>query len=625
MTDGTFRVPEPANEPVRGYAPGSPERASLEARIAAMSKERIDAPCVIDGEEVRSGETFVVRAPHRHDLELAEVHAATRDDVQRAVDAAVAAQRDWAAMRFEDRAAVFLRAADLLAGEQRDTINAATILGQSKSVHQAEIDAACELIDFLRFNVHYAERLYEEQPRSAPGEWNRLDHRPLEGFVLAITPFNFTAIAGNLPTAPAMLGNTVVWKPSEKQALAAHHTMEVLRAAGLPDGVINLVHGSGALAAEVATASPHLAGLHFTGSSTVLQSLWRGIGERIGTYRTFPRIVGESGGKDFVLAHPRRPSTGWSSRSDAARSSTRARSARPRRGPTCRRSLWPQVRDGIADLAGELTMGDVGADLSTFMGAVISEDAFRKHADAIDEARAGGAEVLVGGDPDDTDGWFVPPTVLVQDDPRARTMTEELFGPILSVHVYDDADWAAILPEVDQATAYALTGSVFADDRQAITEASTALRQAAGNFYVNDKPTGPSSAGSRSGAHAGRAPTTRPARSSTCCAGSPPGRSRRPPWPRPTGGTRTRADPAQPVILVDRPHDAVDGTRGGRRGRGDPHDAPPAGGGVRRAGRSVLLPPLGGRGTAPARRRGRLARTGRRVPPRRRGLAVAVA
>jgi 1-pyrroline-5-carboxylate dehydrogenase len=490
MTDGTFRVPEPTNEPVRGYAPGSPERASLEARIGAMSKERIDAPCVIDGEEVRSGETFVVRAPHRHDLELAEVHAANRDDVQRAVDAAVAAQRDWAAMRFEDRAAVFLRAADLLAGEQRDTINAATILGQSKSVHQAEIDAACELIDFLRFNVHYAERLYEEQPRSAPGEWNRLDHRPLEGFVLAITPFNFTAIAGNLPTAPAMLGNTVVWKPSEKQALAAHHTMEVLRAAGLPDGVINLVHGSGALAAEVATASPHLAGLHFTGSSTVLQSLWRGIGERIATYRTFPRIVGESGGKDFVLAHP--------SASVDRLVVALGRGAFEYQGQKCSaasraylpRSLWPQLRDDLADLAGELTMGDVGADLSTFMGAVISEEAFRKHADAIDEARAGGGEVLVGGDPDDTDGWFVPPTVLVQDDPRARTMTEELFGPILSVHVYDDADWAAILPEVDQATGYALTGSVFADDRHAITEASTALRQAAGNFYVNDKPTG---------------------------------------------------------------------------------------------------------------------------------------
>jgi 1-pyrroline-5-carboxylate dehydrogenase len=490
MSDGTFRVPEPYNEPIRGYAPGSPERASLEQRIASMSKERVEAPCFIDGEEVRTGDTFVVRAPHRHDLELAEAHAAGREDLQRAVDTAVAAQHDWAAMRFEDRAAIFLRAADLLAGEWRDTLNAATILGQSKSAYQSEIDAACELIDFLRFNVHYAERIYQEQPRSAPGEWNRTDHRPLEGFVLAITPFNFTAIAGNLPTAPAMLGNTVLWKPSDKQTLAAHHFMELLRAAGLPDGVINLVHGPGRRAAEVAMASPHLAGLHFTGSSEVLHSLWRTVGERIGTYRSFPRVVGESGGKDFVLAHP-------SAAIDRLVVAL-GRGAFEYQGQKCSaasraylpRSLWPQIRDGLADLAGDITMGDVGADLSTFMGAVISEQAFRDHGEAIEGARAGGAEVLVGGDLDDREGWFVPPTVLVHDDPRAPAMTEELFGPILSVHVYDDAEWDRILPEVDEATAYALTGSVFADDRRAIAEASQALRHAAGNFYVNDKPTG---------------------------------------------------------------------------------------------------------------------------------------
>jgi 1-pyrroline-5-carboxylate dehydrogenase len=490
MSDGTFRVPEPYNEPIRGYAPGSPERASLEQRIASMSKERVEAPCFIDGEEVRTGDTFVVRAPHRHDLELADAHAASREDLQRAVDTAVAAQHDWAAMRFEDRAAIFLRAADLLAGEWRDTLNAATILGQSKSAYQSEIDAACELIDFLRFNVHYAERIYQEQPRSAPGEWNRTDHRPLEGFVLAITPFNFTAIAGNLPTAPAMLGNTVLWKPSDKQALAAHHFMEILRAAGLPDGVINLVHGPGRRAAEVAMASPHLAGLHFTGSSDVLHSLWRTVGERIGTYRSFPRVVGESGGKDFVLAHP-------SAAIDRLVVAL-GRGAFEYQGQKCSaasraylpRSLWPQIRDGLADLARDITMGDVGADLSTFMGAVISEQAFRDHGEAIEGARADGAEVLVGGDLDDREGWFVPPTVLVHDDPRAPAMTEELFGPILSVHVYDDAEWDRILPEVDQATAYALTGSVFADDRRAIAEASQALRHAAGNFYVNDKPTG---------------------------------------------------------------------------------------------------------------------------------------
>jgi 1-pyrroline-5-carboxylate dehydrogenase len=490
VTDGTFRVPVPDNEPVVGYAPGSPERASLEARITAMAGERIEAPCVIDGDEVRTGDTFVQRAPHRHDLELAEVHAAGRDEVQRAVDVAVTTQHDWAAMPFEDRAAIFVRAADLIAGEFRDTINAATILGQSKSVYQAEIDAACELIDFLRFNVHFAERLYAEQPRSIPGEWNRTDHRPLEGFVLAITPFNFTAIAGNLPTAPAMLGNTVVWKPSEKQALAAHHTMEAFRAAGLPDGVINLVHGDGALAADVATSSPDLAGLHFTGSAAVLSSLWRAIGERIDTYRSFPRIVGESGGKDFVLAHP----TAAVDRFVVAL----GRGAFEYQGQKCSaasrayvpRSLWPAVRDGVADLARSLTMGDVGDDLSTFMGAVISEDAFRRHAAAIDRAKGEGAEVLVGGDPDDRDGWFVPPTVLVHDDPRAHAMTEELFGPILSVHVYDDGDWDAMLPEVDQATRYALTGSVFAEGRRVVAQATAALRNTAGNFYVNDKPTG---------------------------------------------------------------------------------------------------------------------------------------
>jgi 1-pyrroline-5-carboxylate dehydrogenase len=490
MSDGTFRVPEPYNEPIRGYAPGSPERASLEQRIASMSKERVEAPCFIDGEEVRTGDTFVVRAPHRHDLELADAHAAGREDLQRAVDTAVAAQHDWAAMPFEDRAAIFLRAADLLAGEWRDTLNAATILGQSKSAYQSEIDAACELIDFLRFNVHYAERIYQEQPRSAPGEWNRTDHRPLEGFVLAITPFNFTAIAGNLPTAPAMLGNTVLWKPSDKQTLAAHHFMELLRAAGLPDGVINLVHGPGRRAAEVAMASPHLAGLHFTGSSEVLHSLWRTVGERIGTYRSFPRVVGESGGKDFVLAHP-------SAAIDRLVVAL-GRGAFEYQGQKCSaasraylpRSLWPQIRDGLADLARDITMGDVGADLSTFMGAVISEQAFRDHGEAIEGARAGGAEVLVGGDLDDREGWFVPPTVLIHDDPRAPAMTEELFGPILSVYVYDDAEWDRILPEVDEATAYALTGSVFADDRRAIAEASQALRHAAGNFYVNDKPTG---------------------------------------------------------------------------------------------------------------------------------------
>ncbi|MFP4310894.1 MAG: aldehyde dehydrogenase family protein, partial [Nitriliruptoraceae bacterium] len=419
MSDGTYRVPEPTNEPVRGYAPSSPERATLEAELASQRREVIDAPNVIAGEDVRTGETFAQRAPHDHGLVLAEVHAAGVAEVERAIEAAHAARADWAAMPFADRAAIFLRAADLLAGPWRDRINAATILGQSKSVQQAEIDAACELIDFLRFNVAFAEQLHTEQPLSVPGEWNRLELRPLDGFVLAITPFNFTAIAGNLPTAPAIMGNTVLWKPSEKQAVAAHHTMRLLEAAGLPDGVINLLHGDGARVAEVATADERFAALHFTGSESVLSSLYERIGRQAGRYTSFPRIVGESGGKDFVLAHDT---------ADVDRLAVAlGRGAFEYQGQKCSaasraylpRSVWERVRDPLADIATSMTMGDVGTDLSTYLGAVISEGAFRTHAAAIDRARREGAEVVVGGTPDDTDGWFVPPTVLVTDDPRS--------------------------------------------------------------------------------------------------------------------------------------------------------------------------------------------------------------
>ncbi len=490
MSDGIVRVPDPFNEPALGYAPGSPERRSLAETIATMSAQTADLPCVIGGEEVRTGNTFTQRAPHRHDLALAEVHAAGADEVKRAVEAASEAKADWARLPFEQRAAIFLRAADLLAGPFRDRINAATILGQSKSVQQAEIDAACELIDFLRFNVAFAAQLYEEQPISVDGEWNRVDHRPLDGFVLAITPFNFTAIAGNLPTAPAIVGNTVVWKPSEKQALAAQVTLDALHAAGLPDGVINLVHGDGALAAEVATADPRFAALHFTGSETVLSSLFQQVGNNVGRYRNFPRIVGESGGKDFVVAHP----TADVDRLVIAL----ARGAFEYQGQKCSaasraylpRSVWSPVRDRIADVANELTIGDVGEDLSTFMGAVIDGKAFAKHRDAIAKATDEGAELLVGGDLDDSHGWFVPPTVLVSDDPRSSTMTTELFGPILTIHVYDDHGFEDVLAEVDQASDYALTGAIFADDRRAAAHATEALRQSAGNLYINDKPTG---------------------------------------------------------------------------------------------------------------------------------------
>jgi 1-pyrroline-5-carboxylate dehydrogenase len=487
-TTATARVPDPVNEPVRGYAPGTPERARLEQRLAAMGKERIEAPMVIGGEAVSGVSTFQVAAPHRHDLVLADVHAAGPEQVDRAVAASLAAAADWAALPWEERAGVFLRAADLLAGPWRDTVNAATMLGQSKSVHQAEIDAACELADFWRFNVRFAAELYAEQPVSAPGVWNRMDYRPLEGFVLAMTPFNFTSIAGNLPTAPALMGNVAVWKPSEKQAFSAHYLMELLRAAGLPDGVVNLVHGDGALVSDAAMAHPAFAGLHFTGSTAVFRGLWRKAGERLGDYRGYPRLVGETGGKDFVLAHPS---------ADVERLVVAlGQGAFEYQGQKCSaasraylpRSLWPAVREGIADLAGSLPMGDV-ADLSNFLGAVIEERAFRRHLDAIGRARAAGAEVVAGGGGDDREGWFVQPTVLRTDDPRSETMVSELFGPILSVYVYDDADWETTLGLVDE-SAYALTGSVFATDRRAVLDAMSGLRYAAGNFYVNDKPTG---------------------------------------------------------------------------------------------------------------------------------------
>jgi 1-pyrroline-5-carboxylate dehydrogenase len=488
-TTGRFSVPPPANEPIRGYAPGSPERAALADRLASMAKERIEAPMVIGGRVTSGASTFEVTAPHRHELVLADVHAAGAEHVHQAIEAADRAAREWAATPWQDRAAIFLKAADLIAGAWRDTLNAATILGQSKSVFQAEIDAACELIDFLRFNVAFAEELLAEQPISAAGTWNRMDYRPLDGFVLAVTPFNFTAIAGNLPTAPALMGNVVVWKPSEKQALAAHHTMRLLTEAGLPDGVINLVHGDGALVTDVAMADERFAGLHFTGSTVVMKQLWRKAASHIDEYRAYPRIVGETGGKDFVVAHPSADVTPLVV--------ALGRGAFEYQGQKCSaasrayipRSLWPRVRDELADLAASIPMGDV-TDLSTFMGAVISEGAFRKHVDAIESARAAGTEILTGGEYDDADGWFVEPTVLVTDDPLSDTMVRELFGPVLTVYVYDDADWTRTLERVDATSPYALTGAVFSQDRAAVGEAMAALRGAAGNFYVNDKPTG---------------------------------------------------------------------------------------------------------------------------------------
>jgi len=489
MSSGIVEVPTPVNEPIRSYAPGTAERDALTEKLAQVASETVEAPHVIAGAPQHGDSTFEVRAPHDHALHLADVHQASHDTVRAAITAALDARADWERMPFEDRAAVFLRAADLLAGPWRDRINAATILGQSKSWQQAEIDAACEAIDFLRFNVAFARDLLANQPLNVPGAWNRMDYRPLEGFVLAVTPFNFTAIALNLPTAPALMGNTVVWKPSEKQALAAHWTMRMLIAAGLPPGVINLVHGDGALVSDVAMDSPDFAGLHFTGSSTVLQGLWRRSAERLDTYHSFPRIVGESGGKDFVVAHPSAPvdplvvALGRGAfEYQGQKCSAASRAYIPH-------SLWPQVRDGLADLASALPVGNV-ADPTVFLGAVIDEHAFRRHTDAIGAAVDAGAKVVTGGETDDRQGWFVDPTVLVTEDPRSPTMTTELFGPILTVYVYDDARWSETLDLVDATSPYALTGGVFAQDRHVIDEAATRLRHAAGNFYINDKPTG---------------------------------------------------------------------------------------------------------------------------------------
>ena len=490
MTNGRFQVPYPDNEPILDYSPGSPERDSLASWIAAQHNVVRDVPLIISGKEEKGEGTFTQVSPHRRHRELARVQAAGAPQVGSAIQAALSARHEWSAMPFQDRAAIFLKAADLISGPYRDVLNGSTILGQSKSVMQAELDAACELIDFFRFNVHFAEAIYEGQPHSSEGVWNQLEYRPLEGFVLAITPFNFTAIGGNLPTAPAIMGNVVLWKPSEKQALSAHFTMEVLREAGLPDGVINVVHGDGASISDIALGHRDFAGLHFTGSAGVFQSLWKKAADHLGRYRTYPRIVGEAGGTDFVVAHP-------SADVDALVVAL-GRGAFEYQGQKCSaasrayipRSLWPEVRDGLAAIAEEITMGDV-EDLSTFLGAVIDDGAFAKHRDAIEAARAAsGVEILVGGGTDDADGWFVEPTVLVTEDPRYDTMERELFGPILSVHVYDDTRWAETLELVDTTSPYGLTGAVFSQDRGAVREAAATLRNAAGNFYINDKPTG---------------------------------------------------------------------------------------------------------------------------------------
>ncbi len=482
--------PEPRNEPVKDYAPGSPERAELQQRLRELERERIEIPLVIGGKDVKTGSTFEAVEPHNKKHVLADVHSGGPEQVQQAVDAAREARHDWARMPWEDRAAIFLRAAELLAGPWRATLNAATMLGQSKTAHQAEIDAACELTDFWRFNVEFMTRIYKEQPNSAPGTWNRMEYRPLEGFVFAVTPFNFTAIGGNLPAAPALMGNTVLWKPASTAAFSAYYVMRLLQEAGLPDGVINLVYGSGATIGDAALASPELAGIHFTGSTAVFNSMWKTVGGSIDTYRNYPRIVGETGGKDFIVAHP--------SADVEAVATAIVRGSFEYQGQKCSAAsrvyapsnLWPDLRERLADEIKELKVGDV-SDFSNFMGAVIDSNAFATQRQAIEEANsAAKAKVLVGGGVEDDEGYFVQPTVIETEDPDFRTMREELFGPVVTAFVYPENKWDDTLELVDRTAPYGLTGAVFARDRGAIEDANEKLEYAAGNFYVNDKPTG---------------------------------------------------------------------------------------------------------------------------------------
>lgn len=492
MLDLPTPSPLPANEPVLSYAPGSPERAKLKDALGKLRSEQPDVPHVVGGRELRDGASFDVRAPHDHSLLLARAHEGGHAVTDKAIEAALAAAPAWAAMPFEARARIFTRAAELLAGPWRSTINAATMLGQSKTAFQAEIDSACELIDFLRFNVAFASRL-AEQPLSSPGILNTLELRPLEGFVLAVTPFNFTAIAGNLPSSCALMGNVVVWKPAENQVLAAYHTMRLFEAAGLPPGVINVVHGNGAPVAETCLKHPSLAGVHFTGSTKVFQSIWRGVGENITNYKTYPRLVGETGGKDFVFAHP--------SAEIEELAVALVRGAYEYQGQKCSaasrayipRSIWPKVRDLMLDHIKQIRMGDV-QDFRNFMGAVINERAFTRLAGWRDRLKAdANAKILADDGWSRENGWFCGPTLVEVANPDHPVLAEELFGPLLSVYVYDDSKAEGVdaaLDLVDRTSPYGLTGAVFARDREAVAHAVKRLRQAAGNIYINDKPTG---------------------------------------------------------------------------------------------------------------------------------------
>jgi 1-pyrroline-5-carboxylate dehydrogenase len=486
--NGRSQVPPPVNEPVLSYAPGTPGRAELKARLAAMAGERADIPLVIGGREVRTGRTATAVMPHRHAHVLGEYHLAGEAETAAAIETAVEAQKDWSRWPWEDRAAIFLKAAELLTTSWRATLNAATMLNQSKTAFQSEIDAACELIDFWRFNTHFAQELYGEQPISDHTMWNRLEYRGLEGFVYAVTPFNFTSIGGNLPTAPALMGCAVVWKPASTAMLSAHYIMRLLLEAGLPPGVVNLVAGDPVSISTAALQHRDLAGVHFTGSTGVFNAMWKTIGASMAGYRSYPRIVGETGGKDFIVAHP--------SADPQALAVAIVRGAFEYQGQKCSAasrayvpaSIWPDVRDRVVAMMGELRMGDI-ADFRNFLGAVIDRKAFDKISGYIADARAH-ARVVAGGTTDASEGYFIAPTLVETGDPAYRLLQEEIFGPVITVHPYDDGKWAETLAQVDRTSPYALTGAIFSQDRRAVREATDLLRNAAGNFYVNDKPTG---------------------------------------------------------------------------------------------------------------------------------------
>lgn len=487
--EGRFTPPYPVNEPVLSYAPGTPERRSLQAMLEKMSREVVEIPVIIGGEEIRTGKVVEVTMPHDHGHVLARCHQAGPAEARRAIEASRAAWEEWSNWSWADRAAVFLRAAELLAGPWRDILNASTMLGQSKTAHQAEIDSACELIDFWRFNAYYLTQVYDVQPESAPGIWNRLDYRPLEGFIYAVTPFNFTSIVGNLPTAPALMGNVAIWKPARASELSSYYIMRLLEAAGLPPGVVNFLPGSGPELSDVLLVSPEFAGLHFTGSTATFHHLWKQISDNLDSYRSYPRIVGETGGKDFIVAHE--------SADAQALAVAIVRGGFEYQGQKCSavsrvyvpKSLWDDVRGRVVGMVKELKVGDT-RDFSNFMGAVIDEKAFRKISSYLDFVKESkDAEFLTGGGYDDKKGWFIEPTVVVTTNPKYRLMCEEIFGPVVTVYVYDE-DWHDALRLVNETSPYGLTGAVFAREQGAIREAMAALRHAAGNFYINDKPTG---------------------------------------------------------------------------------------------------------------------------------------